>query len=104
LALISISHSGKSDWVSRWNSWYCDPLHGVSVANWQNTPSNNIERLNNICDKFAWDVIHNHSYIFIFTPYKISNKLTCQSSDIYHFETYEYLCQYGLFIFFFFYY
>ncbi|UJR12020.1 hypothetical protein I4U23_016198 [Adineta vaga] len=57
------------------------------------------ERFNNIrglCHQFAWNVLNNNSHVFLFSTYKISNKLICSLNDIDLNSTYEYVCQYVL--------
>ena len=59
---------------------------------------NTVERLDNIrhfCDESAWNVFNNDSYTFIFSTYKIWDKLVCSLSDIDLNSTYEHVCQYG---------
>jgi len=61
-----------------------------------NNPFERFNHIRGLCNHFAWNVINNDSHIFIFTTYKIWDKLVCSLSDINLNSTYEYVCQYGL--------
>ena len=54
------------------------------------------DRIRNLCQGLAWNVMKNDSRLFSFTTYKMSNTVTCALSDADLNSTYEYTCQYGL--------
>lgn len=53
--------------------------------------------IRDLCQYFAWSVFNNNSDTFIFTTYKLSDKIVCSLSDVDLNSTYEHVCQYGLY-------
>jgi hypothetical protein len=55
----------------------------------------------NICDKLSWNVVNNYIDVFLLIISKdlTSNKIICSINDIESNRTYQYMCQYGQYLF-----
>ena len=53
------------------------------------------DRIRNLCQGLAWNVMKNDSRLFSFTTSQMSNTMTCALSDADLNSTYEHTCQYG---------
>ena len=58
-----------------------------------------IDDTRSICHQIDWNVLYNHSNVFVLTTYIVSEKTVCSLSDIVEDHEYHHVCEYGLSLF-----
>jgi hypothetical protein len=90
--VVAMASSPSTPLFSETNDYDLDYFDSADEVD----PFEEIDDTRSICHKIDWNVLYNHSNIFVLTTYIVSEKTVCSLSDIDEDHEYHHVCEYGL--------